>query len=478
MAITDKVWKMADVLRKSGVAFTDYVAQLTYLLFLKMDAEQAEYYEQTPLIPAGCRWQDLLPLDGPELAQKYSACLKQLAECPNIIGVIYYQAANKITAPANLRRVIEMIDGEQWCTLDEDVKGTVYESILEKNASAEKGAGQYFTPRALIRAIVEVMRPQASMSIHDPFCGTGGFLLGAYEYIRAQHTEATDLRRLQDQGLSGNDITPLVVSLGSMNMYLHGIGCRPGAELPIRCCDTFARQEERTFDMVLANPPFGTGASTQGSAALALTDDRFFAPTANSQLNAVQHIMAVLKPYGRAAVVVPDNVLFESGAGEQVRRRLLSGFNLHTILRLPTGIFYAQGVQANVLFFDKRPADRQEYHTDAVWVYDYRTDVKHTLVRSPLSREHLQDFVDCYCAADLTARRETYSPQNPNGRWRRFPIEEVLKRPNTNFDFRWLTPQTPTIEGSVDELLDLLADEITTQNRALAELRALLTPSR
>ncbi len=473
MAIADKVWKMADVLRKTGVSFTDYVAQLTYLLFLKMDAEQAEIYKQNPLVPESCRWSSLYALDGEELADAYADALDTLSDQPNILGVIYKDAQNKITKPAHLRRVMEMIHEETWLALDVDVKGAIYESILEKNASAEKGAGQYFTPRALIRAIVDVMRPTAKLDIHDPFCGTGGFLLGAYEFIRKQNPDFKDLERLQKRGLSGNDISPLVVSLASMNMYLHGIGAAMDANLPVTCHDTLVEPEARSFDMVLANPPFGSGANVgEGGGSVSLTDDRFFAVTSNTQLNALQHIMAVLAPTGRAAVVLPDNVLWGGDtAGPQIRRKLLDQFNLHTILRLPTGIFYAQGVQANVVFFDKCPPDVEKHHTQKIWVYDYRTNIKHTLVQNKLKREHLDDFVSCYHAEDITQRKETYSADNPDGRWRCFSYEDVLKRPNFSLDFSWIKPQEDTIDGSVEDLVGMLEQEIAKQQKALAELK-------
>lgn len=478
MALADKVWKMADVLRKTGVSFTDYVSQLTYLLFLKMDAEQVEIYGNTSaLVPASCRWNTLTSLQGEDLSKAYVAALQTLSEQSNIIGVIYNNAQNKITKPAHLRRVIEMIDAETWLALDVDVKGAIYESILEKNASAEKGAGQYFTSRALIRAIVDVMRPVAGLSIHDPFCGTGGFLLGAYEYIRKQNPDYRELERLQKRGLSGNDISPLVVSLASMNMYLHGIGAQKDANLPILCRDTLSEPEARSFDMVLANPPFGTGANVQeGESTVTLTDDRFFAVTSNTQLNAVQHIMAILKQTGRAAVVVPDNVLSgEDTAGAAIRRKLLEQFNLHTILRLPTGIFYAQGVQANVIFFDKCPLDGKPHHTEKVWVYDYRTNIKHTLVQKPMKREHLDEFVTCYRADDITRRKETYSEKNPDGRWRCFRYADIIKRPNTNLDLRWIKPQEDTIEGTMEELVAMLEEEITKQQTALAALKKQLS---
>lgn len=472
MDIADKVWKMADVIRKTGVTFTDYVAQLTYLLFLKMDAEQAEIYKQNPLVPESCRWVTLYALDGEELAKAYSGALKTLSEQQNILGVIYKGAQNKITKPTHLRRIIEMIQGETWLALDVDVKGAIYESILEKNASAERGAGQYFTPRALIRAIVDVMRPTAKLSIHDPFCGTGGFLLGSYEYIRKQNPDYEDLEKLQKRGLTGNDISALVVSLASMNMYLHGIGADKDAALPIMQRDTLAEPEARSFDMVLANPPFGAGANVQESGSVSLADDRFFAVTSNSQLNAVQHIMAVLAPTGRAAVVVPENVITSGDkAGPKVRKKLLEQFNLHTILRLPSGLFYAQGMEAYVIFFDKCPPDTEKHHTKKIWVYDYRTNIKHTLVQNKLKREHLDDFVACYHAEDISRRKETYSEDNPDGRWRCYDYADVLKRPNLSLDFSWIKPKEDTIEGSVEDLVGMLEQEIAKQQNALAELK-------
>lgn len=477
--IGDKVWKMAGVLKNAGIAFTDYVAQLTYLLFLKMEAENKETYGDGIPMPEGCSWNDLLDLDGQELIDKYEAMLEMLSRQNNILGVIYHKARNLINLPVHLKRVIDMIAREDWLAIDVDVKGQIYESILDKNASSEKGAGQYFTPRALIRAIVEVMQPAAAMKIHDPFCGTGGFLLGAFEYIKEQKPGTRELKALKKDGITGNDFTPLIVSLCSMNMYLHGIFSVEDAEdkslCPIQCRDTLRSPEERAFDMILANPPFGTAANNiDGEKTGELTEDRFFASTSNTQLNALQHIMAVLKETGRAAVVLPDNVLFESGAGEQIRKRLLEQYNLHTILRLPTGLFYAQGVKANVLFFDRHPLDNRKHHTQRVWVYDYRTNVKHTLKQNPLKRANLDEFVSCYCAGNLAARKETWSEQNPNGRWRSFPYEEIILRDKTNLDIKWLKEESVDIEGTIPELMKMLEEELAKEQASFASLKELL----
>lgn len=477
--IGDKVWKMAGVLKHAGVAFTDYVAQLTYLLFLKMEDENRRFYGDGIPMPDGCSWQELLDLDGSELVEKYEYMLATLSVQNNILGVIFHKARNLISMPVHLRKVIDMIARETWLAIDTDVKGQIYESILAKNASSEKGAGQYFTPRALIRAIVDVMQPGVHMKIHDPFCGTGGFLLGAYEYIRRQKPDTQELLALKKDGITGNDFTPLIVSLCSMNMYLHGIFSVEDAEdkslCPIQCCDTLRTPEERAFDMILANPPFGTAANViDGEKTGELTDDRYFATTSNTQLNALQHIMAVLKNTGRAAVVLPDNVLFESGAGEKIRKRLLEQCNLHTILRLPCGIFYAHGVKANVLFFDRCPLDNKTHHTDRVWVYDYRTNIKHTLKQNPLKRENLDDFVTCYCAGNLAARQATWSEDTPDGRWRSFSYEEIIQRDKTNLDIKWLKDDMEVIEGSIPELMQMLEDELAKEQAAFAQLQELL----
>lgn len=384
-----KVWDYANILRDSGVSYTDYVAQLSYLLFLKMESEIASVNPSAvSMIPSEYRWEVLKRLDGLELESVYSKALAELSKQGGIVGTIYQKAQNKITEPAKLKRLISLVDGETWLGLSVDVKGAIYEGLLAKNATETKaGAGQYFTPRVLCESIVRLMRPTPQMSVCDPACGTGGFLLAAYAYMKSQSNDSEVLRALRGDNLYGKDITPLVVSLCAMNLFLHGLGVGFGSsakdssgansesstktpkdsrnpkQKPQRALvsegDSLLELGSVRFDMVLTNPPFGKKSSTKimsedGSVkreSETYTREDFIATTSNKQLNFLQHIMSLLKVRGKAAVVLPDNVLFEGGAGEKIRKRLLSEFDLHTILRLPTGIFYAQGVKANVLFF-------------------------------------------------------------------------------------------------------------------------------
>lgn len=337
--LTKKVWNLATTLAGQGIGFTDYITQLTYLLFLKMDAENVEMFGEESAIPAGYQWHELTELDGLELVKQYEDTLRVLSSQDNLIGTIYTKAQNKIDKPVYLKKVITMIDEEQWLIMDGDVKGAIYESILEKNGQDKKsGAGQYFTPRPLIQAMVDCIRPQIGETVCDPACGTGGFLLAAYDYMKHQTQDKAKRDFLRNQALHGVDNTPLVVTLASMNLYLHGVGTDRS---PIVCDDSLEKEPATLVDVILANPPFGTRPA--GSVDINRPD--FYVETKNNQLNFLQHMMLMLKTGGRAAVVLPDNVLFEGGAGETIRKHLLSEFNLHTILRLPTGIFYAQGCQ-------------------------------------------------------------------------------------------------------------------------------------
>ena len=421
------VWQLADVLAGVGIGYTDYITQLTYLLFLKMDDESVETFGETSAIPEGYRWKDLINLDGYDLTEQYERTLAKLSDQENLIGTIYTKAQNKIDKPVYLKKVISMINEQNWLIMDGDVKGAIYENILEKNGSDKKsGAGQYFTPRSLIQAMVEVTRPQITEKVCDPACGTGGFLLAAYDYMKPQSHDEAKLRFLREQALSGVDNTALVVTLASMNLYLHGIGTDRS---PILCQDSLEKAPEELVDVVLANPPFGT----RPAGSVDINRDDFYTETSNNQLNFLQHIMSLLKDGGRAAVVLPDNVLFEGGSGETIRKKLLEDFNLHTILRLPTGIFYANGVKANVLFFIKGRK------TENIWYYDYRTNVKHTLVTKKMTRAHLDDFVACYNADNINKRKETYNAEtNPNGRWRKYDVTEILRRDKTSLDITWI----------------------------------------
>lgn len=459
-SIIKKVWTLATTLSGQGVGFTDYITQLTYLLFLKMDKENRELGEESA-IPEGYQWEELTALDGTDLLMQYEETLDFLSRQDNLIGTIFTKAQNKIDKPVYLKKVITMIDEEDWL-LEGDVKGAIYESILERNGQDKKsGAGQYFTPRPLIKAMVDCARPKITETVCDPACGTGGFLLAAFDYMKNQSQDKEKREFLRNEALSGTDNTALVVTLASMNLYLHGIGTDRS---PIICADSLEKQPEKLFDVILANPPFGT----RPAGSVDIQRDDFITETKNNQLNFLQHIMMSLRNGGRAAVVLPDNVLFE-GSGEAIRRKLLTDFNLHTILRLPSGIFYAQGVKANVLFFTKGEPTRD------VWFYDYRTGVKHTLANNKLERRHLNDFVSCYNPDNISARTETYNAETePNGRWRKYPAEDLLKRDKTSLDITWMK-----IEDTDDRTLaELMADIETKSNNiasAVAQLKELFS---
>ena len=461
--LTKKVWTLATIMAGAGIGFTDYIIQLTYLLFLKMDDENVKLFRSKSDIPEGYRWADLIKLDGTDLTNQYEKTLSKLSLLDNLIGTIYTKAQNKIDKPVYLGKIISLIDGERWLQMDGDVKGAIYESILEKNGQDKKsGAGQYFTPRSLISAMVDVVRPQIGETICDPACGTGGFLLGAYDYMKKQSADKAKRAFLRDKSLYGMDNTPLVVTLASMNMYLHGVGINSS---PITCCDSLEKEPSVSPDVVLANPPFGTRPS--GSVEINRPD--FYVETSNNQLNFLQHIMLMLKNGGRAAVVMPDNVLFEGGAGETIRKRLLTDFNLHTILRLPTGIFYANGVKANVLFFTRGTKTKE------TWYYDYRTDVKHTLATNPMQRSNLDDFVECYNADNITKRKETYSEDNPKGRWRKFSVEELSARDKTSFDITWIKTGEDDIDYSLADLMKMMKEKSDNITKAVAELQKLVS---
>lgn len=456
--LTKKVWNLATTLSGQGIGFTDYITQLTYLLFLKMDNENVQTFGEKSSIPSGYRWSDLVDLDGLELVRQYEATLECLSKQDNLLGTIYTKAQNKIDKPVYLKKVITMIDQEQWLIMDGDVKGAIYESILEKNGQDKKsGAGQYFTPRPLIKAMVECIEPQIGETLCDPACGTGGFLLAAYDYMKAQTANKDKRDFLRNKALCGMDNTALVVTLASMNLYLHGVGTNRS---PVVCEDSLEKEPRQLFDVVLANPPFGT----RPAGSVEINREDFYTETKNNQLNFLQHIMLLLKTSGRAAVVLPDNVLFEAGAGETIRKRLLSDFNLHTILRLPTGIFYANGVKANVLFFTKGQPTKE------VWFYDYRTGIKHTLATNKLERHHLDDFVSCY-----HNRKETFNAKtNPQGRWRRYTIEEITARDKTSLDITWIKQTADDDNRTLSELMADIKDKSQTISTAVAQLQKLL----
>lgn len=467
-SIVSKVWSFANVLRDDGVSYGDYLEQLTYLLFLKMVDEYAKPpYNRNITVPEGCDWQTLKSKRGAELESHYVHVLRTLAQAPGMLGQIFVKSQNKIQDPAKLYKLIDLIDKEKWSLMGADLKGKIYEGLLEKNAEDTKsGAGQYFTPRALIKAMVACVQPEPMKTIADPACGTGGFFLAAYDWIVEHH----DLNREQKEFLKnktfyGNEIVANTRRMCLMNMFLHNIGDIDG-ETFISSADALVADEGKRFDYVLANPPFGKKSSMtitneageQEKQDLTYNRQDFWATTSNKQLNFLQHIRTMLKENGRAAVVLPDNVLFEGGAGETVRKELLKTTDLHTILRLPTGIFYAHGVKANVLFFDNRPGAKEPW-TKAVWIYDYRTNVHHTLKKNPLKFEDLKDFINCYNPGNRNNRKETWSEENPEGRWRKFTYEEIIARDKTNLDIFWLKDKSL---ADLDNLPDpdMLANEI------------------
>lgn len=461
--LTTKVWQMADVLAAQGIGNTDYLTQLTYLLFLKMDQERADIFEEGSAIPEGFRWNDLIKEEGQDLLTQYNRTLEELRKQDNLIGTIFTQAQNKISQPVYLKKIISMIDEQQWLIMSGDVKGAIYEDILEEvGQDTKSGTGEYFTPRALISAMVDVTRPKITETVCDPACGTGGFLMAAYDYMKHQSNDAKKLDFLNNKALHGTDITPLVVTLGSMNLYLHGIGKDSS---PIVCGDSLINQPDVLYDVILANPPFGA----RPSGAVTLNRPDFYVTTSNNQLNFLQHMMRLLKDGGRAAIVLPDNVLFEGTAGKVIRQKLLTEFNLHTILRMPTGIFYKPGVKTNVLFFTKGQP------TKDIWYYDYRTNVHHTLKQKPMKRSDLDDFVACYHADDISLREETYNAEtNPSGRWRKFSAADFLASEKIGMDVTWIKPESGENDMSLAELLDTIGDKAEKINDAVKTLQALL----
>lgn len=477
--IVSKVWSFCTTLRDDGVGYGDYLEQLTYLIFLKMADEYARPpYNRAIGIPAGFDWTSLTTRRGADLEAHYVALLRKLGEQRGMLGQIFTKSQNKITDPAKLFRLIDMVDGTKWAMLGADVKGDIYEGLLERNAEDTKsGAGQYFTPRALIRAMVACMRPEPGQTIADPACGTGGFFLAAHDYLTNPAHFALDKDQkafLKHNTFVGNEIVAGTRRLCLMNMFLHGIGEMTGESL-VSPADALISAPSKGVDIVLANPPFGKKSSMsftnaegeQETEDLTYNRQDFWATTSNKQLNFVQHIRAMLKTTGRAAVVVPDNVLFEGGAGEVIRRKLLQNTDLHTILRLPTGIFYAQGVKANVIFFDNRPAS-PDPQTGQVWFYDYRTNVHHTLKQKPLSEAHLEDFVACYNPAARHDRKATWSEETPDGRWRDFSRDELLQRDKASLDLFWLKDATMTDLDNLPEP-DVLMSEIMENLEAAME---------
>lgn len=475
--LVDKLWSYCNVLRDDGVGTLEYTEQLTYLLFLKMAHERAARpLKPEQIVPEEYSWQRLLDADGVQLEAEYTRILLGLAQQPGTLGTIFRKAQNRIQDPAKLKRLIhDLIDAEQWSQAGVDIKGDAYESLLSKGAEDIKsGAGQYFTPRALIQAVVDCVNPTADDTVTDPAAGTAGFLLSAHEHAAREAADLDPSQRnhLRDTFVHGVELVDGTARLAAMNLLLHGIGQPDGPSL-IEVKDSLIADPGRRWSVVLSNPPFGRKSSVTmvGADGREAREDReierqdFVVTTSNKQLNFLQHIMTILDINGRAAVVLPDNVLFEGGAGETLRRRMLRDFDLHTMLRLPTGIFYAQGVKANVLFFDKKPASERPW-TERTWVYDLRTNQHFTLKQNPLTRAALEDFVECYGPG------KPHSERVESERFHAFTYDELVARDKANLDITWLRDE------SLEDLDNLPAPEVIAREivedltAALAEFEA------
>ncbi len=478
--IGKRAWSYAGVLQDAGLSCFEYVEQLTLLLFLKMaDQLTEEPYNRTPIVPPELGWKALFPLDGAFLESKYREILERLGLERSMLGVIFKSARCEIHNPALLKQlIVNLIDKVDWLSLPVDVKGTIYEELLQRSAQeSSRGAGQYFTPRPVIQGMCEVMQPTPTDRICDPAAGTGGFLCSAYQYVLDRFERDLDRdqkRALQEELVEGMELSPKVGRMCRMNLYLHGIG---GDKVVIHAGhDSLAAPRNKEYTMVLANPPFGKKQSllfvneegdTEKDDQVVVRED-FWTSTSNKQLNFVQHIYTLLKIDGRAAMVVPDNVLFEGGAGEKVRKNLLEKCRVHTLLRLPTGIWYSPGVKANVIFFDKKEG-RAEAWTDRLWVYDLRTNMHFTLKQKPIQRSDFDEFVECYKAGRTHERASNWSEDNPEGRWRSFDYDELLKRDKLSLDLFWIKDKSLTDTDSLPAP-DIIATEIADDLEAALEL--------
>ena len=457
--IVNKLWGFCHTLRHDGVDYGDYIEQLTYLLFLKM----AE--ERRVSIPSKCEWDSLKAYSGTSLTDHYGEILRKLRDAEGLLGDIFAQSMPRFNNPVNLKRLITMIDEEDWSSMDVDVKGAAFEGLLERAASeGKKGAGQYFTPRVLIQSIVRVMKPDPRVSVDfkiaDPACGTGGFLLVAYEWLLGETKgalERKDIKRIRERTYFGQELVPRPRRLALMNLFLHNLNPKIYLGDPIYEPDRGER-----YDVILTNPPFGTKGANQ-----APEREDFTVETSNKQLNFVQHILTSLKPGGRAAVVLPDNCLFEDKAGE-VFEILMQDCNLHTILRLPRGTFtpYSQGVKANVAFFQKGMP------TENVWIFDGRANVPGVTKKSrPLVPEHFAEFESCY-GTDPNGRSKREA-QGETGRFRKFPISDVKER-GYKLDITWLKDESLEDADDLPEPEILAAEAITDLEAAVDGLREVL----
>ena len=457
--VVNKLWGFCHTLRHDGIDYGDYIEQLTYLMFLKMaDEKGIEIKDEY-------NWASILELAGTELLDHYSEILRNLRDSKGILGDIFTQAMPRFTNPVNLKKVINMIDEEDWSAMDVDVKGAAFEGLLEKSASeGKKGAGQYFTPRALINSIVKVMQPDPratkKYTICDPACGTSGFLMLAYEWLMEISKGALDRKdvlRIKKRTYYGQELVPRPRRLALMNLFLHGLEPR------IYLGDSIYEPDRGDrYDCILTNPPFGTKGANQ-----APVRDDFTVSTSNKQLNFIQHVVTILKPGGRAAMVLPDNVLFSDEAGD-VFKYLMEDCNVHTILRLPNGTFtpYSQGVKANVIFFQKG------LPTDTTWIYDCRTNIPGVTKKArPLTPEMFADFEKKYGddPNGQAKRRQT----GADGRFRKFTLAQIKER-NFNLDISWLKDDNLEDPDSLPKPHILAGDAISELNACVDELQEIL----
>jgi type I restriction enzyme M protein len=475
--LVDKLWSYCNVLRDDGVGTIEYTEQLTYLLFLKMAHERAtRKLNPQQIVPPEYSWQTLLDAKGDALETQYRHILEELGKRPGVLGTIFRKAQNRIQDPAKLKRlIVDLIDKENWSATGTDIKGDAYEALLSKGAEDIKsGAGQYFTPRAVIQAMVDCVQPTVKDTVVDPAAGTAGFLLAAHEYASrgSESMTRTEKNHLQHDFVYGYELVDGTARLAAMNLILHGIG-NPAGDSLVEVRDALIADPGQRWSVVLSNPPFGRKSSLMmiGADGAEVREDReierqdFVVTTSNKQLNFLQHISTILDINGRAAVVLPDNVLFEGGAGEILRRKLLRDFDLHTMLRLPTGIFYAQGVKANVLFFDKKPAAEHPW-TDRLWVYDLRTNQHFTLKQNQLRRQHLDDFVECYGSGQPRSERLE------SERFKSFSYDELIARDKVNLDITWLRDESLEDTDNLPAPHLIAREIIEDLTAALAELEA------
>lgn len=479
--LVSKIWSFCDTLRDDGVSYGDYLEQITYLLFLKMADEYTDpQYKKKFNIPSDCDWKILLKVSDELLISRYSDNLKKLSGAGGMLSKIFDGAQNKINDRHKLRKLIDLINNENWINESVDIKGEIYESLLQKNAESS-GAGQYFTPRPVIQAMVECVEPKPMETIADPSCGTGGFFLGTLNYIHSNNKSLTSAEKsfLKFKTFHGWEIVPSTARLCLMNLFLHGIGdLQKTPEIEIK--DSLKEPVEKKVNIVLANPPFGKTSSD-----IATNDEKkgkqegyhfrkdFWVTTSNKQFAFLQHIVTMLEPeQGRAAVVLPDNVLFEGGAGETIRRKILEEVDVHTILRLPTGIFYAQGVNSNVMFFETKKRTKKP-STKEIWFYDYRTNVHHTPKKNPLSYDSLRDFISCYNASNRKKRKETWSEKNTQGRWRKYSYDDIMSRDKASLDIFWLKDENLIDLDNLPDPDVLLNDIIKNVESALESFRTI-----